>query len=401
MMKTTALIIGAGPAGLCCAQALALQGIEVDIFDRQSSEQLANAAFDGREVALTHASIHALKALQIWARIPADVPRPFRRAQIQDGHQQPFYIDSQAQQADWLGQFVSNHEIRRAAWQLVDANPLIRVHTDTEVTSFNTDAGAASLQLADGTHYTAQLLIAADSRFSQTRRQMGIATRMQDIGASMLLCRIRHERQNDGTALEWFGNGLTRALLPLNDQVSSAILTLPHAQALRLQQLSGSDFSDKLNAAFDCQLGAVEPLTERFLYPLVTTWAERFIDQRFALVGDAAVGMHPVTAHGFNLGLASATTLAAVLATGCRRHHDAGHSQALRQYQRRHRLKSAPLYRGTQALSELFTNEHLLARPLRRLVMQTGRRFPAIPARIAASVVRPSYLPLANKLPGF
>ena len=30
---------------------------------------------------------------------------------------------------------------------------------------------------------------------------------------------------------------------------------------------------------------------------------KKFIAQRFALIGDAAVGMHPVTAHGFNLGL--------------------------------------------------------------------------------------------------
>lgn len=33
---------------------------------------------------------------------------------------------------------------------------------------------------------------------------------------------------------------------------------------------------------------------------------------RFALAGDAAVGMHPVTAHGFNLGLASVERLAAI-----------------------------------------------------------------------------------------
>ena len=31
--------------------------------------------------------------------------------------------------------------------------------------------------------------------------------------------------------------------------------------------------------------------------------AQRFYGKRSALIGDAAVGMHPVTAHGFNLGL--------------------------------------------------------------------------------------------------
>ena len=45
------------------------------------------------------------------------------------------------------------------------------------------------------------------------------------------------------------------------------------------------------------------------MYPLVGVYARRFVARRFALAGDAAVGMHPVTAHGFNLGLDSVARL--------------------------------------------------------------------------------------------
>ena len=41
----------------------------------------------------------------------------------------------------------------------------------------------------------------------------------------------------------------------------------------------------------------------RYSYPMITTYSKKFVSRRFALIGDAAVGMHPVTAHGFNLGL--------------------------------------------------------------------------------------------------
>jgi 2-polyprenyl-6-methoxyphenol hydroxylase-like FAD-dependent oxidoreductase len=46
---------------------------------------------------------------------------------------------------------------------------------------------------------------------------------------------------------------------------------------------------------------------------LVGVWSRRLVAQRFAVVGDAAVGMHPVTAHGFNLGLRSIDTLSHAL----------------------------------------------------------------------------------------
>ena len=49
---------------------------------------------------------------------------------------------------------------------------------------------------------------------------------------------------------------------------------------------------------------------ETHVYPLVSAYAERFVAERFALVGDAAVGMHPVTAHGFNFGAQSQHRLA-------------------------------------------------------------------------------------------
>ena len=49
---------------------------------------------------------------------------------------------------------------------------------------------------------------------------------------------------------------------------------------------------------------------ERHSYPLMAVHASSFFANRCALIGDAAVGMHPVTAHGFNLGLRGQATLA-------------------------------------------------------------------------------------------
>ena len=65
-------IIGAGPAGLCLARALSGQGLSIVLLERQAETALADPAFDGREIALTHASQALLEQLGLWQRLPAE-----------------------------------------------------------------------------------------------------------------------------------------------------------------------------------------------------------------------------------------------------------------------------------------------------------------------------------------
>ena len=62
------------------------------------------------------------------------------------------------------------------------------------------------------------------------------------------------------------------------------------------------EFSDDISYQFKHRLGKMKLVGERYPYPLIAVHADKFVSSRFALIGDAAVGMHPVTAHGFNLG---------------------------------------------------------------------------------------------------
>ena len=54
-------IIGAGPVGLCLARALGQQGLRVALVERQAEAALAEPAFDGREIAMTHGSLRLLR----------------------------------------------------------------------------------------------------------------------------------------------------------------------------------------------------------------------------------------------------------------------------------------------------------------------------------------------------
>ena len=84
-MNHDVAIVGAGPVGLCLARALALQGLAVALVERQPQAALADPAFDGREIALTHASVRLLRELDVWQRIPEDEAFPLRTRVVDAG----------------------------------------------------------------------------------------------------------------------------------------------------------------------------------------------------------------------------------------------------------------------------------------------------------------------------
>lgn len=367
MQSVDVVVVGAGPTGLCFARALADTGLSVTLIEQQPRAALAEAAFDGREIALTHASRQILASLGLWAQLdPAEIS-PLRDAKVMDGGS-PFALTFAAHQrtGDDLGWLVPNHLIRRAAWQSVQGQAGLEILDQASVAAVSPGPAHSVVTLADGRQLAARLVVAADSRFSSTRRLLGIGAQLRDFGKSMLVCRMQIEVPHRHTAWEWFGYGRTMALLPLNGDQASAVITLPPRQIAALMAQDEADFGRSISGFFEHRLGAMRPLATPVAYPLVGVYANAFAGDRCALIGDAAVGMHPVTAHGFNLGLQSQHRLAGILRTAAGQGHDIAARSGLAAYERGHRLASRPLYEATNAIASLYTDDRLPARLLRR-----------------------------------
>jgi len=123
-----------------------------------------------------------------------------------------------------------------------------------------------------------------------------------------------------------------------------------------------------LAGMLDGRWGEIELITRPHAYPLAMTFAERFSGPRCALVGDTAVGMHPVTAHGFNFGLLGAWRLGQLVGPAA----DPGATHWLTRYARQHRLATLPLYEATRQLVKLYSDDRLIARPIRAGVLRLG-----------------------------
>ncbi|MBO3278077.1 5-demethoxyubiquinol-8 5-hydroxylase UbiM [Pseudomonas schmalbachii] len=383
-MNVDIAIVGAGPAGLCLARSLSGHGLSILLIDRQPLAALAEPAEDGREIALTHASRAQMQALGLWSRIAAEDVAPLRDAQVLNGPSL-FALRIEAGQADaqQLGYLVPNQAIRRAAYAAVAECADVRLMTESAVAALQVERNGVRLSLANGDEVDARLLVAADSRFSETRRMLGIGARMQDFGKTMLVCRMAHERPHQQVAWEWFGYGQTLALLPLNGDRSSVVLTLTQREMAPLQEMGEEAFAREIERRFDRRLGGMRLLGARHVYPLVGVYAERFAGPRCALIGDAAVGMHPVTAHGFNFGLQSQRRLAEEVLATHRRGGDIGSAWPLQRYALAHRLATWPLYQATSAIVGLYNQPSPPARLLRNAGLRLAQAMPPLRRAIA------------------
>ena len=372
------LICGAGPAGLALACALHDRGLAVRVLEQADAATLDAPADDGREIALTHRSRRLLEGLGLWARL-SDIA-PLRSASVRSaGSRTPLPFASPGQDMGWL---VANHRIRAAAWAAAQQRG-IDIRCGQTVTGFSRSAGMACVDTRSGERHEAPLVVAADSRFSPLRRLAGIGARHHDFGRSALLVPLAHEHDHDGVAQECFLAGHTLALLPKTGRRCSAVWTVANAELPRLAAMDGAALALAIEAAAEGRLGAMRLDGERQVYPLVAVWAERFVAPRLALIGDAAVGMHPVTAHGYNLGLYGIEALSRRLEAA----RDPGELGPLLAFEAEHRRAAGPLYAGTNALVRFFTDDRAPVLALRRAVIDVARHLPPVRAAITRRLV--------------
>ena len=373
------IIVGAGPAGLSFARSLASSGLRIALIEKQSEEQLAAPEFDGRDIALTHLSVRILKELGIWARIELDDRPPIKEARVLDGTS-PYCLtfDREKASIEALGFIVSNHVIRKALFDEIQAFDNVEIHANLAVTSISTNDDKASVVLSDGQTMESRLIVAADSRFSETRRMAGIPASMYDFGRICIVCRMEHQRPHDGIAFECFHYGRTLAVLPLTSHHSSIVVTAPMDQRDSLMEMDDAQYSADIQHRFNNRYGDMKLISKRFAYPLVGVHASKFCAKRFALIGDAAVGMHPVTAHGYNLGLSGQEILAKEIIDAAGQQRDIGATALLQRYQLKHMRTTKPMFHGTNEIVKFFTDDRVPAKLARTVALRLVNRIPPI-----------------------
>jgi len=169
----------------------------------------------------------------------------------------------------------------------------------------------------------------------------------------------------------------------MNGMQSSIVITLPAADIQQLMAMSEADFNEAVTIRFKHRLGSMQLKSTRHAYPLVTAYANRLVAKRFALIGDAAVGMHPVTAHGFNFGLSGIEVLAHEIKAALARGGNIAAPNMLERYERKHRIRTRPLFIATHTIAKLYGDDSIPARMIRAASLRLSNRIAPLKRAVA------------------
>lgn len=363
---TDITIVGGGLTGPTLALALANAGLTTTILDGLPRDTLVDAAFNGRSYALALAAQRLLHAIGIWDAVE-DHAQPILDIRVSDGHAGAgpsplaLHFDHAEIEEGPMGYMVEDRYLRHALLDAVDATPEIQVMNGISVVG-QTVGQRAQVHLDDGSMLDTHLIVGADGRQSGTAQRAGIWRNGWGYGQTALVCAIEHDLPHNCTAHQFFMPEGPLAILPLPGNRCSIVWTETAENAVAINALDDASYLEVLYPRFGDFLGEISLAGRRFTYPLGITIAERLVEDRIALVGDAAHGVHPIAGQGLNAGYRDIAALAEVIVDAHRRGEDFGSLLVLERYQQWRRFDVQTLALATDTFNRLFSNDNPILR---------------------------------------
>ena len=374
------LIAGGGSAGLVAALAMRQSAPDLDI-EVVDAKPPGAGKRDERASAIAAAAKRMLQQLGVWEKIEAGA-QPILSMEITDSRTgdavRPIFLtfDGSVSEGEPFAHMVANEPLLKALGDAAKACG-VKLTAPDSVESFHAN-GRMEIGLKAGGTRGASLLVAADGIRSKLRGLAGIKTVTWSYPQSAIVTNVKHERPHDGVAVEHFLPGGPFAILPLTGNRSSLVWTERKDDAERLIKSDDFVFQVELERRFGHRLGAIELEGGRHAYPLGLILARDFVRPRFALLGDAAHGIHPIAGQGLNLGFRDAAALAETVVDAWRLGLDIGALDMLRRYERWRRYDTWQMGVMTDVLNRLFSNDISPVRALRDIGLGIVDRLPKL-----------------------
>jgi 2-octaprenyl-6-methoxyphenol hydroxylase len=353
-IQTDLLIVGGGMAGMTMALAAEHAGLDVVMIERAEPSDVTAAPYDGRVSAIAYGCHAMFDVLGVWPHLEA--AEPIQEIRVSDGHS-PFFLHFDHREVGDrpFGFMVENRHLRMALHERLAMAERIEFFTACELDHVDRSGGQAKAVLGNGIQVTAPLVIGAEGRFSPLREAAGIRLLKWQYPQTAIVSVVEHEEPHHGVALEHFLPAGPFALLPMAGNQSALVWTEKQDLAPAMVALPDDEFDAEIQHRLGDHWGKVKCVAPRWTYPLGLQNAERYIDQRLALISDAAHAMHPIAGQGLNVGLRDVACLAEVLRDAKQLGLDIGGQNTLRKYQEWRRFDALTMLIMTDGLNRGFS----------------------------------------------
>lgn len=376
------IILGGGLVGMTLALAAARAGITSHVIDRADPADLTAEGADGRASAISTASWNLFTNIGLAPALK-DLGCPIDSIAVTDS-MKPGRIDFTPKPEEGsLGRMFANRDLRLALFAAAREEKNIAWHVRTEAVRRDRGPHGVEVELSDGRVLKASLLVAAEGRQSPTRDEARFALAKWDYKHRAMVTGLFHEKSHDNTAWEIFYPAGPFALLPLRDDDqgrhrSALVWTVAEKDAAGIIAMPDAMFLHEVESRMHGVLGRIALSAPRMSYPLRFHHAGHVIDERLAVIGDAAHGMHPIAGQGLNLGLRDVGALVEVLTEGMRLGLEPGDAQLLARYEKWRSLDTFMVMSVTDGLTRLFGIPGRLPSAARRLGMGAVQRLPSL-----------------------
>jgi len=355
------LIAGGGLAGNCLALALKDAGLRLAIIEANTRAQQQSSAAGDRALALAAGTVTMLDALGAWQGIK-EAATPIKMIHVSDrGHFGKTRLSAEQENVEALGYVITARDLEGHVADCVEAAN-IEVLCPARVAGLHSGSHDIGVSLKLGEEpetVSAKLLVGADGGLSSVRKLLDIGQQVSDYGQTALVTTVKSSRPNHFTAYERFTASGPLALLPVGERQSAVVWTRSQEEAESLLSANEADFIAELQDCFGYRLGELTLAAPRRAFPLTLIRAERMVEGRAVIIGNAAHQLHPVAGQGFNLGLRDVTALAETLLAQHAQVGDIGDPALLKAYAESRRQDHDRTIRFTDQLIHIFSNEWL------------------------------------------
>jgi len=378
------IIAGGGMIGTSLGLALAPLNLKIAVVEAVARAAVQQPSFDDRSTALSRSSQRMFAAMGLWPEIVA-ASTPIKSIHVSEKGRFGFsHIDAAQQKVEALGYVVINRvlgQVLQDALVEVDGLDLICPGTITALDSTDNQVDVTIDAAGKPRLLSCKLLVAADGANSTVRDMIGISATRAEYGQWAVIGNVLPSMPPDNRAFERFTDTGPVAMLPVADGRAGFVWMLSPDNAKKMLSLTDAEFTARLQDTFGYRLGGFSKVGKRAAYPLALTKANGLIARRSVVVGNAAHGLHPVAAQGFNLGMRDVAALCDCIADARAEQgvaFDCGDTAILENYAQWRRDDQSKVVRFTDGIVRLFADTRLPVRALRNLGMLAFDMIPGV-----------------------